>query len=268
MTRFFLWFTLALVMVGPWVAPYDPLMQHRELANLVPGAQHWMGTDDFGRDIWSRFLSGGSWSILAGAGATGLVLLLGWTIGGLAGYFGGWVDQLTMRVAELFLVLPWIYLLLGVRALLPLDLSPRVALGLMLLLIGLLSWARPARLVRGVVLSLREAGPVQAARGFGVSGPAIFVRHILPGTWDLLATQALILLPRFVLAEVTLSFLGLGLGEPDPSWGALLVPLKQAWRLDQHWWRTLPALFMLPFFGSWAAGARAMARAANRSTIR
>jgi peptide/nickel transport system permease protein len=259
---------LLVLLLGPWLAPFDPLVQQRELANLGPGAGHWMGTDDYGRDVFSRFLAGGQWSMLAGAGATLLVLLLGWTIGGAAGYFGGWVDAVLMRLAEVFLVVPWVYLLLGARALLPLHLPPRTAFGVVLLLIAAVSWARPARLVRGVVLSLRERGPVAAARGFGVPGPVIFWRHILPGTWELLAAQALVLLPRFVLAEVTLSFLGMGLGEPDPSWGALLAPLKQAWLVEQQWWRILPAVAMAPFFAIFALVGRGFSRLENRFTLR
>lgn len=265
---FLLCLVLGLLLLGPWLAPFDPSQQHRELANLAPSARHWLGTDDFGRDIWSRFLAGGGWSLLTGTGATAMVLLLGWVIGGAAGYFGGWVDQLLMRIAELFLVLPWIYLLLGIRALLPLNLPPRAAFGTLLLVIALVSWARPARLVRGLVLTLKEHGAVHAARGFGVPSWVIIFRHVLPGTLDLLATQALILLPRFVLAEVTLSYFGLGLGEPDPSWGALLAPLKQVWLLDQQWWRILPALLMLPVFALFAVLARGFHRSANRATLR
>ena len=267
MTRLFL-ALLVLLLLGPWLAPYDPLLQQREIANLAPSAQHWLGTDDFGRDIASRFLAGGSWSILLGAAATLLALSLAWLIGGAAGFLGGWVDQLAMRAAELFLVLPWFYLLLGIRALLPLSLTPRSAFGLFLMLIALVSWARPARLVRGLVLTAKEAGYVHAARGFGVPHTVIFFRHVLPATFDLLATQALILLPRFILAEVSLSFLGLGLGEPDPGWGALLLPLKQAWLLDQQWWRLLPAFCMMPVFIGLAALARAFGGSAARFTLR
>lgn len=251
--RIVLCLLLALLVLGPWVVPRDPVAQDREAANGPPSAAHWMGSDEYGRDVWSRFLAGGQWSLLAGAGATALVLLLGWAIGGAAGCAGGWVDAVLMRVAEVFLAVPWVYLLLGVRALLPLHLPPRAAFGAVLALISLVSWARPARLVRGLVLSLRERGPVEAARGFGVSGPLIFWRHILPETRDLLTAQALVLLPRFVLAEVTLSFLGLGLGEPDPSWGALLVPLKEGWMLGAEWWRVLPAAAMAVVFAGFAA---------------
>jgi peptide/nickel transport system permease protein len=130
----------------------------------------------------------------------------------------------------------------------------------MMALIAAVSWARPARLVRGVVLSLGERGYVQAARGFGVPPWTIFRRHVLPGTWGLLAAQTLVLFPRFVLAEVTLSFLGLGVGEPDPNWGGLILGLKQAYLLREQWWRLLPAGLMMPLFLSCAIAARVAAR--------
>lgn len=259
---------LIVLLLGAWLAPYDPSFQQRHLAKIPPTAAHWLGTDDYGRDILSRFLAGGAWSLFLGLCATALSLALAWAIGGLSGYCGGWVDELLMRVAELFLILPWFYLLLGLRALLPLALPPRAAFGLLLTVIALVSWARPARLVRGLVLAARESGPVQAAIGFHVPAPTVFLRHILPATTDLLATQALLLLPRFILAEVSLSFLGLGLGEPDPSWGALLVPLKQAWRLGDEWWRLLPALCMLPVFIGFSLLARHWGGSVNRSTLR
>ena len=246
------------IVAGPWLVSLDPLEQHREIANQAPAAGHWLGTDEYGRDVFSRFLSGGRWSVVTGGAATVVVLVLGWTFGGAAGYIGGWVDRAIMGLVELQLVLPWLYLLLAVRALLPLRAAPRTAFIILLLLIALVSWARPARLVRGMVLSLKERGYVEPARGFGVPPWKIFVRHILPGTYGLLATQALLLFPRLVLAEVTLSFLGLGAGEPDPSWGALLIPLKQAWLLHQEWWRALPALLMLPFFLGFAWAVRSI----------
>src|ERR1017187_5617340 len=130
----------------------------------------------------------------------------------------------------------------------------------MLTLIALVSWARPARLVRGLVLSLSERGYVEAAQGFGVPGFRIFLRHVLPGTLGLLAVQTLVLFPRFVLAEVTLSFLGLGVGEPEPSWGGLILGLKQAYLLHEQWWRLLPVGLMAPLFISCAVAARVAAR--------
>lgn len=251
---------VALLAAGPLLAPYDPIEQHREIANTGPSTHHWLGTDEYGRDILSRFLTGGSWSILIGISATALVLIFGWSVGGVAGFKGGWLDQLLMRLAELMLSLPWVYVLVGLRALLPLDTKPRSAVAIMLFVIALVSWARPARLVRGLVLSLSRRGYVEAARGFGVPEWKIFLRHVFPGTLGALSAQALVLFPRFVLAEVTLSFLGLGVGEPEPSWGGLILRVQQAYLLPEQWWRLLPVVFMLPLFISCALAARNLAR--------
>lgn len=242
------------------LAPYDPVYQDRAAASAAPGHAHWLGTDEFGRDLWSRYLYGTRWSVAVGLCATALVLLLGWAIGGVAGFQGGWVDSAAMQVAELFLVIPWLYLLIAVRAALPLNLAPRSAFAVLLLAIALTGWARPARLVRGVVMSLRRKEYVEAALGFGVGGVTTFFRHVAPGTYGLLLTQGLLLAPRFVLAELTLSYMGLGQGEPEPSWGTLILPLKQVYLLRDEWWRALPLLLMIPFF----AGLVVLARMAER----
>jgi peptide/nickel transport system permease protein len=247
---------IVLFAMGPFLAPQNPIEQHRAIAGEGPSMRHWLGTDDYGRDVFSRFLAGGCWSVLTGFASTLFVLALGWSIGGMAGFKGGWLDQLLMRLAEFFLVLPWLYLLIGLRAVLPLSLKPRTATAAMLFCIALVSWARPARLVRGMTLSVASRGYVEAARGFGVPEWRIFLRHIVPQTLGLLGAQALILFPRFVLAEVTLSFLGLGAGEPDPSWGGLILGLKQAYLIPQQWWRVLPAILMMPLFLACARAAR------------
>jgi peptide/nickel transport system permease protein len=248
-----------LLTAGPLFTPYNPLEQDRGAASEAPNAAHWLGTDDYGRDVLSRFLAGGGWSIVTGALSTAVVLLLGWAAGGLAGFRSGWLDILIMRCSEVFLSIPWLYVLIGLRAVLPLSMKPRAAVASMLVVIALVSWARPARLVRGLVLSLSERGYVEAARGFGVPGWRIFLRHVLPGTYGLLAAQALVIFPRFVLAEVTLSFLGLGVGQPDPSWGELILGLKQAYLLPEQWWRVLPVCLMLPLFANCALAARVAA---------
>jgi peptide/nickel transport system permease protein len=250
---------LALLTCGPLLAPYNPVEQNRAASNQAPSAAHWMGTDDYGRDVLSRFLAGGSWSVLTGLLATAVVLCLGWIFGGIAGFRGGWLDQVLMRLAEFLLSLPWLYFLIGLRALLPLNMRPREAVAILLLIIALVSWARPARLVRGVVLSLSQKAYVAAARGFGVPEWKIFLRHIVPSTLPLLTAQALVLLPRFILAEVTLTLFGLGAGEPEPSWGALILPLKQAYLLQQQWWRLLPVIFMLVLFLTLSEAARTAA---------
>ena len=207
-----------------------------------------LGTDAFGRDQLSRLLFGGQVSLLAGLLGAGFTLLIGWCIGAVAGYFGGWRDDVLMRLAELFLALPWLYLLFAIRAFLPLSVNPLQAFFLIVAVIAAVGWARPARLVRGIVLSAKERDFVRAARGFGASNFYLLRRHILPETFSVLLTQAAILIPHYVLAEMTLSFLGLGVPEPVPSWGNLLSNLQQYSVLVSYWWMYLPALAMVPFF--------------------
>jgi len=226
-----------------------------------------LGSDGYGRDLFSRMLFGGQISLLAGLMAASLALCTGLLIGALAGFFGGWTDEILMRVAELFLALPWLYLLFAVRAFLPLSVSPLQAFLMVALLIGAVGWARPARLIRGVVLSAKERDYVPAARGFGASDFYLLRRHILPSTWSVILTQAALLIPQYVLAEVTLSFLGLGVPEPTPSWGNLLASLQQYSVLTSYWWMYLPGLAMVPFFLGYLALASALQTSAEGSKI-
>jgi peptide/nickel transport system permease protein len=214
----------------------------------APGRIFLMGSDAFGRDQFSRFLYGGQISMLAGLIAAILSVSIGVFAGGIAGYYGGWIDEILMRGGELFLALPWLYLLFAVRAALPLHISQWQVFLLLISVMGLIGWARPARLIRGVVLSAKERNFVLAARGFGASDAYLLRRHVLPQTYAVMLTQVTLLVPQYVLAEVTLTFLGLGVGEPMPSWGALLSSLQQYSVLSSYWWMFLPALLMIPLF--------------------
>ena len=207
-----------------------------------------LGSDEFGRDLLSRILVGGQVSLLAGLIGAGLTLSIGLCIGTVAGFLGGWKDEVLMRIAELFLALPWIYLLFAMRAFLPLTVPPLKAFLLVVMVIAAVGWARPARMVRGIVLSARERDFVRAARGFGASDGYLLRRHILPETASVVLTQAAILVPQFVLAEMTLSFLGLGVPEPVPSWGNMLASLQHYNVLVSYWWMYLPAVAIVPFF--------------------
>jgi peptide/nickel transport system permease protein len=205
------------------------------------------GSDNYGRDQFSRILYGGRISLGAGLLATGISLLLGLVLGTVSGFYGRWVDQSIMRLAELFLVLPWLYLLLAVRAFLPLHISPAETFFLLVAVIGMIGWARPARLVRGIVLSAKTRKYVLASRGFGASDRYVLCRHVLPHTYGVLLTQAALLVPQYIVAEVTLSFFGLGLSEPLPSWGNLLASLQQYNVLVSYWWMFAPGLALVVF---------------------
>lgn len=207
-----------------------------------------LGTDGFGRDQFSRLLYGGQVSLFAGFVAAALSVIAGLFIGGIAGLYGGGVDDVSMRVAEVFITVPWFYLLIAVRAFLPLEISPVATFLLVVAVIGIVGWGRPARLVRGVILSARERSFVLAARGFGASNAYLLRRHLMPLTFRVLLTQMTILIPQFILAEVILSFLGLGIGEPFPSWGNMLASAQQYHVLISYWWMLLPGLVPIPVF--------------------
>ncbi|HWZ81369.1 MAG TPA: ABC transporter permease [Terriglobales bacterium] len=200
-----------------------------------------LGADAFGRDEFSRLLWGGQISLAAGLLATLITLTTAAVIGTVSGFHGGWVDEALMGVSELFLSLPWLYFLLGVRAFLPLHVSPTGTFFLLIGVIGLIGWARPARLVRGVVLSARNRNYVSAARGFGASDLYLLRTHILPATFSVLLTQAAMLVPLYVAAEATLSFFGLGVSEPVPSWGNMLAALQHYSVLVSYDWLLAPA---------------------------
>jgi peptide/nickel transport system permease protein len=210
----------------------------------APARLFLLGTDALGRDQLSRMLYGARISLLSGLLAASLAVSLGLLVGGAAGFQGGWLDQLLMRVSELFLALPWLYLLLAVRALLPLDLAPAGGFFVVIAVLGAVGWAGPARLVRGAVLSARGRDYVLAAQGFGASRLYLLRRHVLPQALGVALTQLALLVPQYVLAEVTLSFLGLGVAEPVPSWGSMLAELERYEVLVSYRWMFWPAVLL------------------------
>jgi peptide/nickel transport system permease protein len=182
-----------------------------------------LGADKFGRDRLSRLLMATRYSLFIGPLGALLASALGVLIGGVAGYVGGWTDAVLMRAADVILALPTLVLILAVRATFPPGLPPADAIKVLLILFALLGWAAMARLARGLTRELLQREYVMAAFSLGCSTARVIVRHILPGASMSLAAQALLILPDFLLAETALSFLGVGLQEPEASWGSLLV---------------------------------------------
>ena len=204
-------------LTAPWVAPQNPAaidLLHRLQG---PSAAHWAGTDELGRDILSRLLWGARLSLTVSVSVVAVSLALGLAVGGLAGYLGGWIDIVLTTVAmNTFLALPGILLAIALAA----FLGPGFANLVLALAIG--GWAGYARLVRAQVMSVRDREYVDAARALGASGMRIFFRHILPNILQPILVQASIGMAGVILAEATLSFLGLGIPAPAPSWGAML----------------------------------------------
>jgi peptide/nickel transport system permease protein len=207
-----------------------------------------LGSDQYGRDLFARLLYGGQISLFAGLLGAALSLGMGILLGGVAGFYGGWLDEVIMRGSELFLALPWLYLLFAVRMSLPLHIAPTQAFLLIVTVVGVVGWARPARLIRGAVLSARARDYVLAARSAGASDPYLLRRHVLPQVMGIALTQAAVLVPQYVLAEVTLSFFGLGVGEPVPSWGNMLSGVNRYHVLASYWWMFLPGIVLIPVF--------------------
>lgn len=211
----------------------------------APGRILLLGTDLYGRDEFSRMVYGGQISLAAGLLATFITLAIATIVGTLSGYYGRWLDESLMGCSELFLSLPWFYFLIGVRAFLPLHLDPTSTFLLLIAVIGAIGWARPARLVRAITLSARNRNYVLAARGFGGTDLYLLRRHVLPEIFGVLLTQAALLVPQYVAAEATLSFFGLGIGEPMASWGNMLSTLQQYNVLISYHWLLAPALALV-----------------------
>lgn len=209
---------LALLALGaPWLAPYDPAAQNLPQRLLPPGARHWMGTDELGRDILSRVFYGARVSMLVGASVVLGSGLLGLVLGSLAGYFGGWFDRVVnVILINAFLSFPGILLAIGFAAFLGPGLEK------VILALTITGWAGYARLARAQVLKVKEMEYVVAARSLGASHPRILLRHLLPNILQPVLVQATIGMAGAILAESTLSFLGLGVLTPVPSWGAML----------------------------------------------
>lgn len=203
--------------LAPWLSPHDPVAQALDSGLSGPSASHWLGQDRLGRDILSRLLFGARVSLSVGLGTVALSILPGVFVGALSGFLRGPVDALFMRLCDLLLAFPGLLLAIAVTAALGPSL-PNVILAL-----SALGWVGYARLIRGQVLKIRETEYVQAARSVGVPPMRQLARHVMPNALSPLIVEATFGIARAVVAEAGLSFLGLGIAPPSPSWGSMIA---------------------------------------------
>jgi peptide/nickel transport system permease protein len=226
-------------------ASHEPAEQFREAASAPPSKRFPLGTDSLGRDRWSRLLHGSRVSLLCAPAAAATAVLLGTSVGLLAGFAGGWVDEVASGITELVFSLPWLFLLLTLRAVLPLNISPAASLAATFLLLTMTGWAAGARVVRGAVERLRASGPVQYARACGCPRFRLLKVHVLPHVRAAVIAQFWILVPAFLIAEANLGMLGLGVTEPMPSLGNMLTELRQYDRIPEAPWILAPAALLV-----------------------
>ena len=232
-----------------WLAQHSYAEQSRDAISALPSAHFWLGTDELGRDRFARLLYGTRVSLLLAPAAALLATLIAALIGGAAGYLGGRWERLVTSGVDLFLSLPWLFLLLAVRALLPLNTSPVTSVMITFLLLGCLGWAAPARIIRAGTMTLVNSDFLVQASANGVSRWRLFWRHLLPNLRPILLAQFWISIPLFILSEANLGLLGLGVSEPLPSWGAMLRDLENYSAIPQNPWMLAPVLLLVAVVG-------------------
>jgi peptide/nickel transport system permease protein len=224
-----------------------------KLFGFIPASIHLFGTgdknypvflfgaDQFGRDIFSRLLYGSQISLSIGVVGIFLSFTFGLIIGGVSGYFAGATDTVIMRFCELIMSIPALYLIISLRATFPPDMSSSQVYAMIIIILSCIGWASMARVIRGMTLSLREQQFVLAARALGQSNFKIIVRHILPNTLSYVIVAATLSVPYYILGEVVLSFLGVGIQEPQASWGNMLTAAEDVQYLQNYPWLLAPS---------------------------
>ncbi|HUN56354.1 MAG TPA: ABC transporter permease [Smithella sp.] len=229
---------LAISLMAPWLSPYDP--GQIDLNNVLssPSMKHLFGTDQLGRDVLSRMIWGARISLKVGFAATGVAIIIGAVLGAISGYYGGWVDSVIMRFVDIMLCIPTFFLILAVIA----FLEPSI--WNIMIIIGLTGWMGVTRLVRADFITLRERDFVKAAQAIGASDLRIIFLHILPNSMASILVAATLGIAGAILTESALSFLGIGVQPPTPSWGNILTAGKD--NIDIAWWLSVyPGLAIL-----------------------
>jgi len=235
-------------LLTPWIAPYSYSAQNLDLGATAPSLQHWLGTDVFGRDMLTRIMYGGRVSLMVGFVATGVALVIGILWGAVAGFYGGRIDALMMRIVDILYALPFMIFIVLLMVVFGRNIL------LLFLAIGAVEWLTMARIVRGQVMSLRHQEFVEAANSLGLSQWTIIRRHIIPNTLGPVIVYTTLTIPSVMLLEAFLSFLGLGIQPPESSWGLLISDGVETME-EYPWLLVFPGialsltLFALNFFG-------------------
>ncbi len=225
-------------MLAPFITPYDPDSLDLYHVLMPPSAGHWFGTDELGRDVFTRVVFGAKISLKVGFVAVGIAVLVGTIIGLVSAYYGGWIDSIFMRFVDIMLCFPTFFLILAVIAML------EPSIWYIMIIIGLTGWMGVARLVRAEVLSIRERDYIMAAKALGASDFRIIFRHVLPNALSPVLVSATLGVAGAILTESALSFLGIGVQPPTPSWGNILSAGKDY--IEFAWWLSLfPGLAIL-----------------------
>ncbi len=222
------------------IMPYDPVKLDPVYAKgrpQPPSAEHWFGTDDLGRDLFSRAVSGARVSLSVGFVSVGISVLIGVVLGSLAGFFGGWTDNLIMRIADIFLSLPTFYLIISVNSLF------KPSIFNVMVVIGVFGWMGVSRLLRSEFLRLKATDFITAARAVGVPGLRMVTKHLIPNAIAPVIVNATMGIPSAILLESSLSFLGLGVPPPAASWGSMLQDAK-TWLHFAWWMWVIPGLLI------------------------
>ncbi|MCO4101020.1 ABC transporter permease [Gemmatimonas sp.] len=222
-----------LAVAAPLVATADPVKIDLLHTLEAPSATHWLGTDAQGRDVWSRLVHGARVSLLVGLASQGIALAIGVALGLIAGYRGKWTDDVIMRLADVTLAFPSLLLLIAMAA------AFEPSLSVVCVVIGVVGWAGMARLVRGQVLVVRELDYVQAMRAIGANDTRILLRHVLPNVIAPVVIAGTLGIAGAIMAEAALSFLGLGVQPPTPSWGAMIADGRDLSQLRNAPWTSL-----------------------------
>jgi peptide/nickel transport system permease protein len=235
MIAFFVLLVIFIIaLLAPVISPYD-----RDEVNLFniegePSEEHILGTDELGRDVLTRLMWGSRVSLSVGFIATGIQLMIGVTLGAMAGYYGGWVDNVIMRIVDIIMCFPYFIIAISIAAILGPSLFN------LILIIGILNWTKIARIVRAEILALKEREFIEAARALGLNSFEIIIKHLIPNILAPVTVYATLAVAQGILMEAALSFLGMGVKQPQPSWGNMLAAAQSIRVLNYEWWLWLP----------------------------